>query len=61
MRWPAEGDHGANAGLKTARDLLEQIKEKFPDWSYSDIWTLAGVCAIQEMGGPKVRSAPLLQ
>jgi len=54
MRFAPEGDHGANAGLKAARDFLEPIKEKFPWITYSDLWILAGVCAIQEMQGPKV-------
>jgi cytochrome c peroxidase len=26
MRFAPEGDHGANAGLKAARDFLEPIK-----------------------------------
>lgn len=46
-----EGDYGANAGLKVARDLLEPIKEKFPWISYADLWTLAGATAVEEMGG----------
>ena len=46
-----EGDYGANAGLKVARDLLEPIKEKFPWISYADLWTLAGATAIEELGG----------
>jgi catalase (peroxidase I) len=46
-----EGDYGANAGLKVARDLLEPIKVKFPWISYADLWTLAGATAIEEMGG----------
>jgi len=54
MRFAPESDHGANAGLKVVRDLLEPIKQKFPGLSYSDLWTLAGVCAIQEMQGPKI-------
>ena len=29
MRFPPEGDHGANAGLKAARDFLEPIKGMF--------------------------------
>lgn len=29
MRFAPEGDHGANAGLKHARDFLEPIKGKF--------------------------------
>lgn len=26
MRFPPEGDHGANAGLKLAREFLEPVK-----------------------------------
>ncbi|CZS94375.1 probable ascorbate peroxidase [Rhynchosporium agropyri] len=52
MRFAPESDHGANAGLKAARDFLEPVKQKFPWISYSDLWILAGVCAIQEMQGP---------
>lgn len=29
MRFAPEGDHGANAGLKAARDFLEPVKRKF--------------------------------
>jgi cytochrome c peroxidase len=54
MRFAPEGDHGANAGLKAARDFLEPIKEQFPWITYSDLWILSGVCAIQEMQGPKI-------
>jgi cytochrome c peroxidase len=54
MRFAPEADHGANAGLKVVRDLLEPIQKKYQGLSHSDLWTLAGVCAIQEMGGPKV-------
>lgn len=54
MRFAPEGDHGANAGLKAARDFLEPVKEAFPWITYSDLWILAGVCAIQEMQGPKI-------
>lgn len=51
MRFAPEGDHGANAGLRAARDFLEPVKEKFSWITYSDLWTLAGVAAIQEMQG----------
>ncbi|KAL5120095.1 heme peroxidase [Pleosporales sp. CAS-2024a] len=54
MRFAPESDHGANAGLKAARDFLEPVKEAFPWITYSDLWILAGVCAIQEMQGPKI-------
>lgn len=79
MRFAPEGDHGANAGLKTARDFMEPVKgiypllpfsgrprkltaispiAKFPWISYSDLWTLGGVCAIQEMQGPSIPWRP---
>ncbi|KAK8027093.1 cytochrome c peroxidase- mitochondrial [Apiospora marii] len=58
MRFAPEGDHGANAGLKHARDFLEPVKAKFPWISYSDLWTLAGACAIQEMQGPTIPWRP---
>ncbi|KAF8243134.1 heme peroxidase [Wilcoxina mikolae CBS 423.85] len=54
MRFAPESDHGANAGLKAARDRLEPVKQKHPWISYSDLWILAAICAIQEMGGPKI-------
>ena len=58
MRFAPEGDHGANAGLKAARDFLEPVKKQFPWISYSDLWTLAGVCALQEMQGPQIPWRP---
>ncbi|KAI9371004.1 heme peroxidase [Aspergillus egyptiacus] len=58
MRFAPESDHGANAGLKHARDFLEPIKAQFPWISYSDLWTLAGACAIQELGGPAIPWRP---
>ncbi|KAF1988036.1 class II peroxidase [Aulographum hederae CBS 113979] len=58
MRFDPEADHGANAGLKVARDFLEPVKEKFPWITHSDLWTLAGVAAIQEMQGPIVPWRP---
>jgi cytochrome c peroxidase len=54
MRFAPEANHGANAGLKVVRDLLDPIKQKYPGLSYSDLWTLAGVVAVQEMQGPKI-------
>ncbi|RPD57600.1 cytochrome c peroxidase [Lentinus tigrinus ALCF2SS1-7] len=58
MRFEPEATHGANAGLKVARDVLEPIKQEFPWISYGDLWTLAGVTAIQELGGPKIPWRP---
>ncbi|KAF5657982.1 cytochrome c peroxidase mitochondrial [Fusarium circinatum] len=58
MRFAPESDHGANAGLAAARNFLEPVKEKFPWITYSDLWILAGVCAIQEMLGPAIPYRP---
>ncbi|KAA8901865.1 heme peroxidase [Sphaerosporella brunnea] len=58
MRFAPESDHGANAGLKVARDKLEAVKQKHPWISYSDLWILSAICAIQEMGGPKIPFRP---
>ncbi|KAI5294477.1 hypothetical protein KEM52_003933 [Ascosphaera acerosa] len=58
MRFEGEGGDGANAGLEHARDFLEPIKAKHPWISYSDLWTLAGVTALKEMGGPEVKWLP---
>jgi Peroxidase len=47
MRFAPESLHDANAGLHVARALMEEVKKEF-DWiSYGDLWTLAGVAAIQ--------------
>lgn len=54
MRFAGEKDWGANAGLAIARDFLEPIKKKYPGISYADLWTLAGVTAIEAMGGPSI-------
>ena len=58
MRFAPESDHGANAGLGVARALLEPIKKRFSWISYADLYTLAGVVAVEEMGGPTVAWTP---
>eukprot|EP00161_Ancyromonas_sigmoides_P012374 TRINITY_DN3151_c0_g1_i3.p2 TRINITY_DN3151_c0_g1~~TRINITY_DN3151_c0_g1_i3.p2 ORF type:complete len:211 (+),score=88.07 TRINITY_DN3151_c0_g1_i3:234-866(+) len=58
MRFNPEAGWGANAGLLAARDLLEKVKANHPEISYSDLWTLAGCVAIEEMGGPKITWRP---
>ncbi|KAF8907817.1 cytochrome c peroxidase [Gymnopilus junonius] len=58
MRFSPESQHGANAGLNVARDLLEKVKKEFPWITYGDLWTLSGVAAVQEMGGPKIPWRP---
>jgi cytochrome c peroxidase len=47
MRFAPESLHGANSGLNVARTVLEPIKKQYPWISYGDLWTLAGVAAIQ--------------
>ncbi|KAI5205829.1 cytochrome c peroxidase-like protein [Aureobasidium subglaciale] len=55
MRYEAEGGDEANAGLQHARVFLEPVKEKHSWISYADLWTLAAVVALKEMGGPQVK------
>lgn len=56
MRFKEEFSHGANAGLaETAISWMEGIKKKYGDrLSYADLYTLAGVVAVKELGGPQV-------
>lgn len=58
MRFAPESAHGANAGLIAARDFLEPVRAANPWITYSDLWILAGVCAIQEMQGPIIPYRP---
>ena len=37
---------------------MEKIKKEFPWISYGDLWTLGGVAAVQESGGPKIPWRP---
>jgi cytochrome c peroxidase len=58
MRYNPESDHGANAGLGKAREVLAPLKQKYPGVSYSDLWSFAGTVAIEEMGGPEMKWRP---
>ncbi|KAJ9220873.1 CAZyme family AA2 [Paecilomyces variotii] len=58
MRYEQEGGDPANAGLEHARAFLEPVKARHPWITYSDLWTLAGVTALKEMGGPDVDWKP---
>jgi len=58
MRFQPESSDPANAGLDIARNFLEPIKAKHPWISYADLWTLAGVVAIEALGGPVVPWKP---
>ncbi|KAI0155126.1 peroxiredoxin [Xylariaceae sp. FL1272] len=54
MRYEEEGGDPANAGLQHARAFLEPVKKEHPWITYADLWTLAGIVAIEEMGGPSI-------
>ena len=58
MIYPEEYRDPANAGLEYGRAFLLSIKEKNPWISYGDLWTLGGVVAVQEAGGPKIKWKP---
>jgi cytochrome c peroxidase len=55
MRYEKEGGDPANAGLAHARAFLEPVKKQFPWITYADLWCLAAVVAVKEMGGPDVK------
>jgi cytochrome c peroxidase len=54
QRFEPECSWGANAGLAVARNALAPVKSKFPEISYADLYTYAGVVAVEEAGGPKI-------
>ncbi|XBW34528.1 hypothetical protein QEN19_000076 [Hanseniaspora menglaensis] len=55
LRFDKELSDPSNAGLKYAFDLLKPIYKKYNHQiSHGDLFTLAGVVAVQEMGGPKI-------
>ena len=54
MRFPPESEHGGNAGLEHARNLLEPVKAANPWISYADLYIYAGKVAIEAMGGPEI-------
>lgn len=56
IRFKEELAHGGNAGLgETAVVWMEDVKKKYGDsLSYADLYTLGGVVAIKELGGPTI-------
>jgi L-ascorbate peroxidase len=55
IRFEAELNHGANAGLsKVIKLYLTPIKNKFPAISWADLIQLAGAVAVEQAGGPKI-------
>lgn len=53
-RYPKETNDPSNCGLQEAAKFLSPIHEKFPWISHGDLYTLAGVTAVQELQGPKI-------
>lgn len=58
MRFAQEFNDIGNTGLNTSKSYLDQVHESFPWISYADLYTLAGVVAIENMGGPKIKWVP---
>lgn len=58
IRLPPESTDEGNNGLMPAKIALEPIKSKFQWISYADLYTFAGVVAIEAMGGPKIDWVP---
>ncbi|SCU87572.1 LADA_0E04808g1_1 [Lachancea dasiensis] len=53
-RFKKEMEDPSNKGLQNGFKFLSSIQEQFPWISHGDLYTLAGVTAIQEMQGPKI-------
>jgi len=58
IRFRPENTYDANRGIHIARDRLETVKSRFPGLTYADLYTLAGVVAVEAMGGPKIKWTP---
>jgi len=54
IRFSPEIEHGANAGLQGALDLLKPIKEQFSEISWADIIQMASAEAVHLAGGPQI-------
>lgn len=55
MQFKTEASHGANNGLDRARNFLDSILDANKWLSHGDLYTLSGVAAVQEMGGPTIK------
>lgn len=50
IRFDPEINHGANAGLKTALELLQPVKDKHPEVGWADLIQLASAVAVEAAG-----------
>lgn len=50
IRFEPEINHGANAGLTTALQLLKPIKKKFEEVGWADLMQLASATAVEVAG-----------
>ncbi|SCU96179.1 LAFA_0G04764g1_1 [Lachancea sp. 'fantastica'] len=53
-RFKKEMNDPSNKGLQNGFEFLGSIQKQFPWISHGDLFTLAGITAIQEMQGPKI-------
>lgn len=53
-----ETNDPSNMGLQNAKKFLEPLFEKYSWISHGDLYTLSGICAIQELQGPKISWRP---
>ncbi|KAI5953472.1 hypothetical protein KGF54_002844 [Candida jiufengensis] len=58
MIFPPEEMDYENNGLSRARSFLAEFQVRYPWISRGDLWTLGGVCGVQESSGPKIEWRP---
>ncbi|CAN0396554.1 unnamed protein product, partial [Scytosiphon promiscuus] len=51
IRFEPEINHGANAGLTTALQLLKPVKKKFEEVGWADLMQMASAVAVEVAGG----------
>lgn len=54
IRFAEELNLPENAGLDKAIEVLEPVKDEFPNVSWADLIALAGAVAVQQSGGPDI-------
>ncbi|CAH6722982.1 cytochrome c peroxidase, mitochondrial [[Candida] jaroonii] len=58
MIYEPESTDPGNAGLSIGIEFLNEFSVKYPWLSRGDLWTLGGVVAVQEAGGPQIKWRP---